>query len=249
MRFVIAALAVAFLAAQAPAQCGSALAFRLQAKRAAVFVAPPPATVIYTAPAPTVRLVPAAPAVQFIPVAPAVVEYSFVPVGTEGVRQAAPAKITDGPTTTGPQKAPQYTPEQLREEVEFLVSSDSPKLFPMDKALEVAKITGKPVLCWMGKHAFADPNIRQLSKALGSTTIQAAMDGDGTQYDEFNPRVKFDSSQYVNGGRTYTISSGQFKFEGPDVAKEQTTAYKIMMWFETKKFPGGTDPLTGKRQD
>ena len=130
-------------------------------------------------------------------------------------------------------------------EHEFLSSPDTPKLYPMDKALEVAKLQNKPVLCWMGKNAFADPNVRKLSMQLKATTVQASMekDPDNPKYDQFNPRVKFDTNQYLNGGKTYFIRAENFKFESPSTPVEQTTAYRIMKMIDSKEQPDGVDPL------
>ena len=141
------------------------------------------------------------------------------------------------------------TSEEIRAEYEFLADPDSPKLYPMDKALEVAKLSNKPVLCWMGEHVFANENARKLSQELKATTIQASManDSDNPKYDKFNPRVKFNTSQYVNGGKTYFIRAADFKFEGPSVRKEDTTGYKIMAMIDSKAQPAGTDPLSGEK--
>src|SRR4051812_22464561 len=91
------------------------------------------------------------------------------------------------------------TPEELA----FL--KDGPRLYPMAQALELSKETGKPVVCWMGRHLFADPRARKLSSELGETTIQAAMDADGTEYDKLGFRVKFSSGNYAPEAKTYTI--------------------------------------------
>jgi hypothetical protein len=89
-----------------------------------------------------------------------------------------------------------------QEELDFL--ANGPRLYPMDKALELSKQTGKPVVCWMGRHLFADASARRLSRELGETTIQAAMDDDG-ETGKVDPRtgnripehrVKFSSSNY-----------------------------------------------------
>jgi hypothetical protein len=91
---------------------------------------------------------------------------------------------------------------------------DGPKLYTMDKALELSKETGKPVVCWMGRHLFADERARKLSAELGETTIQAAMDADGTEYDRVGLRVKFSSNQYAGDQQTYFIRLANFDKPG-----------------------------------
>lgn len=99
------------------------------------------------------------------------------------------------------------------EEAAFL--KDGPKLYTMDQALEVSKATGKPVVCWMGKHLFADERARELSRSLGDTTIQAAMDGDGTKDDQVAPfRVKFSNNGYKDAAKTFYVPVGQFAWPG-----------------------------------
>lgn len=146
-----------------------------------------------------------------------------------------------------------YGKEALDAEKAFLLDPDSPKLYTMAEATEVHKRTGKPILCWMGAHVFADLNARKLSQELKDTTIQASMasDPDDKRYDQFNPRVKFDSSQYANGGKTYFIRAASFKFAdekfgSTPISKEETTAYKILKLFEGKEQPDGKDPFAGK---
>jgi hypothetical protein len=138
-----------------------------------------------------------------------------------------------------------YGKEALQAEKDFIADPDSPKLYTMEDALELNKKTGKPVLCWMGEHAFADFNVRKLSMELKDTTIQASMKSDGTAYDQFNPRVKFDTQQYVEGGKTYYLRAENFKFsDGANpVAVEKTTRYRILSWFDSKKFPEAKDAL------
>jgi hypothetical protein len=100
-----------------------------------------------------------------------------------------------------------------REEAEFLATG--PRLFPMNKALALTQETGKPTVCWMGKNLFADPDARELSASLGDTTIQAAMEGDGTKFDSVGPRVKFSSNGLYNGdSKVYTIALKDFKKKG-----------------------------------
>lgn len=96
-----------------------------------------------------------------------------------------------------------------KEEAAFLKTG--PTLYTMDKALEVSKATGKPVVCWMGKHLFADERARRLSAELGETTIQAAMDADGTEYDRAGFRVKFSDGNYRESAKTYFIRLANFK--------------------------------------
>lgn len=100
-----------------------------------------------------------------------------------------------------------------REEADFLATG--PRLFPMNKALALTKETGKPTVCWMGKNLFADPDARELSASLGDTTIQAAMESDGTKYDAIGPRVKFSSNGlYTSDSKVYTIALKDFKKKG-----------------------------------
>jgi hypothetical protein len=95
------------------------------------------------------------------------------------------------------------------EEAAFL--KDGPKLYTMDAALVESAKTGKPVVCWMGKHLFADERARALSKSLGDTTIQAAMDSDGSKDDQVAPlRVKFSNNGYKDAAKTFYIPVGQF---------------------------------------
>jgi hypothetical protein len=109
------------------------------------------------------------------------------------------------------------------EELEFLATG--PRLYPMDKAVELSRQTGKPVVCWMGRHLFADERARALSKSLGDTTIQAAMDDDG-ETGKKDPRtgaripehrVKFSDSNYGAGAKTAYIPLD--KFDRPDTAE------------------------------
>ena len=94
-------------------------------------------------------------------------------------------------------------------EAQFL--KDGPKLYTMDEALKESAKTGKPVLCWMGPHLFAEADARQLSKSLGTTTLQAAMDSDGEE-GKIDPktgkpipvfRVKFSTNNYKDGETIY----------------------------------------------
>jgi hypothetical protein len=98
------------------------------------------------------------------------------------------------------------------EELAFL--KNGPRLYTMDKALEISKATGKPVVCWMGQHLFADERARKLSESLGETTIQAAMDKDGTEYDAVGFRVKFSSNNYQGDQKTYFIRLANFDKPG-----------------------------------
>jgi hypothetical protein len=92
---------------------------------------------------------------------------------------------------------------QDKGEADFLKTG--PKLYTMDQALKVSQETGKPVVCWMGKHLFANESARKLSRELGETTIQAAMDTDGTEYDSVGFRVKFSDGNYKDTAKTYFI--------------------------------------------
>ncbi len=89
-----------------------------------------------------------------------------------------------------------------------------PKLYKMDEALKVSKQTGKPVVCWMGKDLFANPEARKLSLELGETTIQAAMDTDGTEFDKLGFRVKFSSNNYTDNAKIYNIRMSNFAKKG-----------------------------------
>ena len=91
--------------------------------------------------------------------------------------------------------------EALRAEKEF--KRTGPQLFTMDEANELSKKTGKPVLCWMGPHVFANAKARERSLALADTTIQAVMDSDGETRDaKGNPlpthRVKFTDNGFYS---------------------------------------------------
>jgi hypothetical protein len=87
-------------------------------------------------------------------------------------------------------------------EKDFL--ANGPRLFTMEEALKESARTGRPTICWMGKHLFANESARKLSRELGETTIQAAMDTDGTEYDSVGFRVKFSDNNYQEG-KTYYI--------------------------------------------
>ena len=108
--------------------------------------------------------------------------------------------------------APQTELTSTPEELNFL--ANGPRLYPMDKALELSKATGKPVVCWMGKHLFSDERARKLSTELKETTIQAAMDKDDTPYDQVGPRVKFTDGNYTDDAKTYYIRLANFDRPG-----------------------------------
>ena len=91
--------------------------------------------------------------------------------------------------------------EALKEETKF--KRIGPELFTMEEANELSKKTGKPVLCWMGPHVFANAKARERSLALADTTIQAVMDSDGETRDaKGNPlplhRVKFTDNGFYS---------------------------------------------------
>ena len=86
---------------------------------------------------------------------------------------------------------------------------NGPKLYTMADALKQSEKTGLPVVCWMGKHLFANPEARRLSSELGETTIQAAMDTDGTEFDRVGFRVKFSDNNYADG-KTFYIPLARF---------------------------------------
>lgn len=91
--------------------------------------------------------------------------------------------------------------EALRAEREF--KRTGPELFTMEEANALSKKTGKPVLCWMGPHVFANAKARERSLALADTTIQAVMDTDGETRDaKGNPlpmhRVKFTDNGFYS---------------------------------------------------
>ncbi len=119
--------------------------------------------------------------------------------GPASIRQASPRQQLDIDTITP-------------EEKDFLVNG--PRLYPMDKALELSKTTGKPVVCWMGKHLFANASARKLSKELADTTIQAAMDKDNTEMDRIGFRVKFSSNNYDDNAVTYVTPLKSFDTPG-----------------------------------
>ena len=101
---------------------------------------------------------------------------------------------------------------QDKAELEFL--RNGPRLYPMDKALELSKETGKPVVCWMGKGLFKNEAARKLSSELGETTIQAAMDTDGTEYDRVGFRVKFSTNNYADTAKVYFVPLARFNEPG-----------------------------------
>lgn len=105
--------------------------------------------------------------------------------------------------------------QDYKAEREFL--KDGPTLYTMDKALEMSKVTGKPVVCWMGQHLFANAEARRLSSSLAATTIQAAMDSDGTEYDRVGFRVKFSTNNYKDGTTFYVPLS---RFDEPGMAEK-----------------------------
>lgn len=131
-------------------------------------------------------------------------------------RTAKPATFQSFPATQFV-PAPSAT-RSTQEELDFL--ANGPKLFPMDKALQVAKLTGKGVVCWMGPHIFADARARAASLALGDTTIQATMDTDGeTVAANGKPlpvhRVKFSSNNYEGNKQTAFIPVSKLDNEAP----------------------------------
>lgn len=124
----------------------------------------------------------------------------------------APFKATIPPAVQSVPAPVQYELTSSPEELNFL--ANGPRLYPMDKAVELSKATGKPVVCWMGKHLFSDPRARDLSNRLKDTTIQAAMDGDGTAYDRVGPRLKFSSTNYADDAKTYYVKLANFDKDG-----------------------------------
>lgn len=125
-----------------------------------------------------------------------------------GECQAGPKAPPASPAKSVLGSAAKATTSSTQEELDFL--ENGPRLFPMDKALEVSAKTGKPVICWMGPHIFADAKARELSRRLGETTIQAVMDSDGTEYDRFNPRIKFSTDNYGTEGKTFFVQVKNF---------------------------------------
>lgn len=104
---------------------------------------------------------------------------------------------------------------QDKAEAEFL--ANGPKLYTMDAALAKSAETGKPVVCWMGKGLFKNEAARRLSTELGETTIQAAMDTDGTEYDAIGFRVKFSTNNYKDGKTIYVPLR---RFDEPGMAEK-----------------------------
>lgn len=105
-----------------------------------------------------------------------------------------------------------------QEELEFLATG--PRLFTMDDALKVSAKTGKPVVCWMGKHIFADKRAREASLALGDTTIQATMDTDGETHNAKGEplpplRVKFSSGNYEPTAKVAYIPVSKLTKDSP----------------------------------
>jgi hypothetical protein len=116
--------------------------------------------------------------------------------------------------------------EALRAEQEF--KRNGPQLFTMDDALVLQAKTGKPVVCWMGKHLFASAKARAESLKLADTTIQAVMDGDGTEGTLGSDgkvipvhRVKFSDGGYRENARTAYIPLNKF---------DENTATKILQF-------------------
>lgn len=109
--------------------------------------------------------------------------------------------------------APQRDADVItKEEADFL--ANGPRLYSMEKALELSKATGKPVVCWMGKHLFANESARKLSQELAETTIQAAMDKDNTPYDKIGFRVKYSSNNYADNQQVYFTPLAKFDDPG-----------------------------------
>lgn len=126
------------------------------------------------------------------------------------------SKVFTAPSTTLaiPPAARQSELRETAEETQFLATG--PRLYPMDKALQLSKATGKPVICWMGKHLFSDPRARELSgnSILTENTIQAVMDGDGTPYDAIGPRLKFTNGNYGPDSKTFYVKLADFDKAG-----------------------------------
>jgi len=123
-----------------------------------------------------------------------------------------PTKNTNTKTLIAP------TASTSQAELDFL--ANGPKLFPMDKAIELSRATGKPVVCWMGQHIFANEKARAASTALGETTIQAAMDSDGETIGgngEALPtlRVKFSSGNYAANSKIAYIPVSKLNEDSP----------------------------------
>lgn len=136
--------------------------------------------------------------------------------------------------------------EPTKEELEFL--ADGPRLYSMDDAIKVGKLKGLPVVCWQGENIFADARARRLATLLKDVTVMAAMPSDpkNPAYDEFNPRVVFDTQAYDRAGKTYFVRVENFKFVGDAGVKEEsdTTAHKILQILERyERNPKGKDPL------
>jgi|SRR5262245_1427418 len=153
----------------------------------------------------------------------------LVPLGLYACENIASRSSSSAPTVSSASSTPRSTVRvdsevprpaaarqiELRsnvEEMKFL--AEGPRLYSMERAQELSRATGKPVVCWMGKHLFADERARRLSQELADTTIQAAMDRDGTPYDAVGPRVKFSSSNYADDAKTYFIRLDNFDKPG-----------------------------------
>jgi hypothetical protein len=129
---------------------------------------------------------------------------AFILVGSVGLAQCQTVPAGPPRAKAAPSLSVEKVQTELTEaEAKFL--ADGPRLYPMDKALALSAETGKPVVCWMGKHIFADDKARAASLALADTTIQAAMDSDGTAYDRVGPRVKFSNTNYKDDATTYFV--------------------------------------------
>lgn len=106
--------------------------------------------------------------------------------------------------------------DALRAEQDF--KENGPRLFSMDDALVLSKKTGKPVVCWMGPHIFANAKARAVSRELGETTIQAVMDTDGETHDSSGKplplhRVKFSNGSYGKDARVAFIPASKLTTE------------------------------------
>lgn len=133
-----------------------------------------------------------------------------------GPPQAKPATFQSFPSSFTPAAAP-AADRSTQEEVDFL--ANGPKLYDMPTALKVSKLTGKPVVCWVGSHIFSEPKARTASAALGDTTIQAVMKSDGETIDKNGKpipalRVKFTDNNYA-GGKTAYVPVAKLNEDSP----------------------------------
>lgn len=136
-------------------------------------------------------------------------------------QSAAKTILPAAPAVKGASAA-QYELVSTAEELSFL--ANGPRLYTMQKALELQKATGKPIVCWMGPHLFSADEARELSgnSVLTRGTIQAAMDSDGEE-GKIDPRtgkriptyrLKVSTGNYANDTETVYVPLSRFAEPG-----------------------------------